>query len=153
MISLDDIDIGNLVNRIRAAMTGEITAATVPQGSEVSLTTATPANVTSINLGAGSYLVWGTVNFDMAGATSTVQELGINTTSATLPSQAGGAGIGPDGLAVNRVPTTTLTGILNDVIAPCVVTLAAPATLYLVAQAAFSAGTVKAFGTLSAMPL
>jgi hypothetical protein len=153
-ISLDDIDIGNLLNRIRAASTAQVQVATVPSGSEVTLTTtATPYNVTSLALGAGTWLVWGTVDFDMTGCTSTVQQLGINTTSATLPTQAGGGGIGADALVINRVPTTTLTGVINDAVMPVVVTLAAPGTVYLVAELTFSAGSAKAYGTLSAMPL
>jgi hypothetical protein len=117
------------------------------------LTTATSANVTSQSLTSGTYLVWGIVDFALTGATTSEFRAGISVVSATLPTQPGGAGIGPDGLSVLPLVTTLLSDVLTDQAGPTIVTLAATTTVFLVAQATFSAGTMTAFGTLSAVQL
>jgi hypothetical protein len=115
------------------------------------LTTATPANVTSKSLAAGTYLVWGVIDFALTGATTSEFRGGLSVVSATLPTQAGGSGIGPDGLAVLPLVTTLLSDVLTDNVGPTIVTLGSTTTVFLVAQASFSAGSMTAFGTLSAL--
>jgi hypothetical protein len=126
---------------------------TVAAGSAVSLTTVTTANVTSKSLTAGTYLIWGQVDFTMTGATSTVLQAGLSVTSATLPTQAGGSGVGTDPLAIFESFATTLTGTQCIDCGPTLLTIASTTTLFLVTQATFSAGTIAAYGTLNALQL
>lgn len=151
-IDNNDLDIPNLANLIRASLQSQCVTATLASGSAISLTTATTANLTSMTLPPGTYLVWATADFNLTAASTTVQEVGISLTSATLPSQAGGSGLGPDPLAINRIPLTTVTGVLNDIVAPTTLVLTATTTVYLVVQATFSAGTITAYGTMVAQP-
>lgn len=67
-----------------AGNVGELISSTVLQGSAVSLTTATPANITSISLTAGDWDVWGSIAIVPA-STVTIFEGWISTTSATVP--------------------------------------------------------------------
>jgi hypothetical protein len=115
------------------------------------LTTATPINVTSKSFTAGTYLMWGIVDFALTAATTTEFRMGLSVVSATLPTQAGGAGIGSDALAILPLVTTTLTDTLTDQAGPTIVTLGSTTTVFLVAQATFSAGTMTAYGTLTAL--
>jgi hypothetical protein len=130
-----------------------ILSSTIAAGSAVSLTTATSANVTSLSLAAGQYLIWGTVDYTLTGATQTDCRAGLSLTSATLPTQAGGSGLGPDALCVEPFATTTVTDTNTLAIGPTTLSLTTTTTLYLVAQSTFSAGTEAAYGTLFAMPL
>jgi hypothetical protein len=115
------------------------------------LTTVTPANVTSKSLTAGTYLIWGNVDFLLTAATTTEFRAGLSVVSATLPTQAGGAGVGPDPLAILPLVTTLLSDTVTDLAGPTIFTIASTTTLYLVAQATFSAGSMTAFGTLTAV--
>lgn len=133
-----------------STIVGELITATVAAGSAVSLTTATGANVTSISLTAGDWDVSCQVEFVLSGATSTLHQTGISATSATLPTQAGGSGIGTDPLATMPLPTTVLSGTLSQCVPPVRVSLAATTTIYLVAQSVFSVGTETAYGTIRA---
>lgn len=119
----------------------------------VSLSTGASANVTSIAVGAGTFLIWANVDFALAGLTATGFRVGMNTTSATLPTQPGGGGVGPDALTVLPMITTLLSAPLTYGVGPCLLTLAASATLYLVAQVNFTLGTVSAYGTLTVMEI
>jgi hypothetical protein len=132
-----------------AGRIGEFITATVatPGGA---LTTATPANVTSIALTAGDWDVWSVLDFLYTGATLTDIRGGPSPTTATLPTQAGGSGFGTDGLAIDPSNFTTITDTQTLDSGPIRVSLASPATAFLVAQATFSVGTVSAFGTISA---
>lgn len=134
-----------------AGRPGEFITATVPVGSAVALATGVAANVTSISLTAGDWDVSGVVDHNIAATTSVTQiNSGVSLTSATLASQAGGAGLGTD-------PTSTLSyaamvpgaGIVQG--APLVrISLAATTTVYLVAQDTFTLSTISAYGTLRA---
>jgi hypothetical protein len=138
---------------------GGVTLASLASGASqttvatpgVALTTATPANVTSKLLAAGTYLVWGIIDFALTGATTSEFRSGISSVSATLPTQPGGGGVGPDALAILPLVTTLLSDVFTGDVGPTIATLAAPTTIFLVAQATFSAGTMTAFGTLSAL--
>jgi hypothetical protein len=133
-----------------AGHVGEIVTATVAVGSAVSLTTATGTNVASISLTAGDWDLSGQVDFVLAGVTATLFQSGISLTTATLPSQAGGSGLGTDALVGVPLLTTVLSATYGQSIAPVRLSLAASATVYLVAQSAFSAGTNTAYGTIRA---
>src|SRR5579863_4104971 len=75
-----------------AGSVGEIIRSTIPSGSAVALTTATPANVTSVALTPGDWDVWGVVDFNPAGTTSITQLISsMSLTTATLSTQAGGS--------------------------------------------------------------
>jgi hypothetical protein len=117
------------------------------------LTTATPANVASKSLSPGTYLVWGIVDFGLTTVTGTEFRSGVSVTTATLQGQAGGSGMGPDPTSVYPVAPAITTDTLNDIAGPTVLTITVTTTIYLVAQATFSAGTVTAYGTLNALLL
>lgn len=140
----------NLHWSIIAAYTKGFVTSTVASGSAVSLTSATGANVTSISLPAGDWDISAQVDFALTGATSTSHQSGISLTSATLPTQAGGSGLGTDALAILPMPTTGLSGTLTQAIAQVRLLISATTTVYLVAQAAFSVGSESAYGTIRA---
>lgn len=121
---------------------GEIVSSLVATGSAVSLTTATPANVTSISLTAGDWDVEGNVNFNATGATITAGSAGINTTSATVPTDGSEAFAGILSTTANTVDTITLPRKR--------ISISATTTVYLVGSRTFSAGTVAAFGGITA---
>jgi hypothetical protein len=121
---------------------GEFFQSLVASGSAVSLTTTTPANVTSISLSAGDWDVEGNVNVILAAATVTLTKGGISTSSATSPA---------DGSEVYSGVLGTLVSENNGVTLPRKrISLGATTTVYLVAQCNFSAGTVTAFGQINA---
>jgi hypothetical protein len=133
-----------------AALSAGITQTTVATPGSA-LTTATPLNVTSKLLQPGTYLVWGNVDYLLTAATASEYRAGLSVVSATLPTQAGGSGVGPDPLSVLPITHTTISDTITDTVGPTILTIAVATTLYLVAQATFSAGTISAFGTLNAM--
>jgi len=125
---------------------------TVPSPG-TTLTTATVANVTSASLPAGAFLVWGQVDFGLTGATLSEVRASLSLTSATMATQPGGSGLGPDPLTVFATLLTLLTDTISIQCGPTLLSLSAPATLYLCASSAFTVGTITAFGTLSALQL
>jgi hypothetical protein len=141
---------GTTTNNSAAAGTvGEEIVSTVIVGSAVSLTTATAATVTSIALTAGDW----DVSFDamFTGDTTTLvvyTKASLSTTDNTMNNSAGF-------FAGHAVPSTQ--AIFNsgltyqtETIGPVRVSLAAPATYYLVAQGSFSVSTMSAWGMLRA---
>lgn len=66
---------------------GEYISSMVLFASSISLTTGTPANITSISLTAGDWQVWGNVDVNN-GATLSKAQGWISSTSATLPDEA-----------------------------------------------------------------
>ena len=132
----------------------------VPAASAVSLTTATPANVTSMPLSAGSYLVWGQLNATLTGATLTALVASLSLTSGALAAQNGqtsnnGVRLFPEPIAQQVTCLTTATGTSSIDVGVTLLTVppGVTATLYLVGQAAFSAGSVAAYGSLFALPI
>lgn len=122
--------------------TGEVSTSLVAVGSAVALTTATPANVTSLVLGPGNWDVEGNVNFTAVGGTQTAAQAGINTTSATLPT---------DGSEVySGLQTAVITEKDSITVPRKRIVVTSTTVVYLVAQVTFAAGTVGAFGLLSA---
>ena len=127
-------------NSANAGSVGEFVTAT---GTTVSLTSSTPANVTSISLTAGDWDVWGNCEFDAA-ATTVLQQMfvGINTVSASNPT------------APNRSVMTGITIAANSAISLIApqqrLLLSATTTVYLVADAVFTTSTATATGQLNA---
>ena len=130
----------------QSGVLGEVIESLVASGSAVALTTATPANVTSISLSAGDWDIDGHVVFAGASATTAAGDLfstGISTTSATLPTDGSEQPVG-----VPAVTTTSFkagTSLIKKTIS-----LSGAATVYLVAEATFSAGTMGAYGSIVA---
>lgn len=118
----------------------------IPSGSAVGLSSASPANVTSISLPPGNWLVYGNVAFT-AGAltTATVFSGGINTTSATLPTAPGAGAFVQLGISVGAGATEPClpTGMTS-------LSLTATTMVYLVAQATFAASTMSVYGFIGA---
>jgi len=122
------------------------TSATLASGSAVSLVTATAKNVTSISLAAGTWDVNGVVDFVLTGTTSVFGAsnyiAGISTTTNTLGGQ--------DTYHNRPFIITLLSGTMNSTTPKQRLTLATTTTVYLIAQATFSAGSVSAYGTITA---
>ena len=127
---------------IGAGIVGEKITSAVASGSAVSLTTATAANVTSISLTAGNWAVSGNINFSDATATSTGTSASINTTTATMAS---------DGTEAYSGVQVTLVSEIDSVTLPVkVINVSTTTTVYLVGKSTFSAGSVSAFGSITA---
>lgn len=120
-----------------AGTVGEVISATVAVGSAIDLTTATPANVTSISLTAGDWDVYGKVAFDCSGTTVITRIIGaISLTSATLPTA-------PEALdnSIFDLANSFTTGSAPKLSLPtCRINVSGTTTVYLVAQIDFSGG-------------
>jgi hypothetical protein len=140
--------IGTTTNNDAAAgSVGEFVSASLTFGTPVSLTTDTPANVTSIDLTAGDWDVWGNVGYT-GGATTLVQYCfaASTQTSATLPTTdfLASATYTAAGLAI-FASANILFNIQQQR-----VSLSGTTTIYLVAQAGFSVSTCSAYGNIRA---
>lgn len=125
---------------------GEYISSTVLSGAAVALTTAVTSNVTSIALTAGDWDVWGTVGYIAnAATTASIFKGGINSVSATLPVSPGNGAYFELGLAVGAGGTEPVKPVGSERIS-----LAAPATIYLVAQSTFAVNTMAAYGFIGA---
>ena len=131
-------------NNANTGSVGEFVESVVAAGSAVGLTTATPANVTSISLTAGDWDVWGNVNFiDAATTNVTVAAASVGAASATVQENSttqinwGPSGIVPE--ARIRLGTPALR-----------VSVSGTTTIYLVALGNFSVDTLTAYGSISA---
>jgi hypothetical protein len=126
-------------NNAQAGSVGEYITSSVPSG--VSLTNSTAANITSISLTAGDWDVWGSITFTGASSVTTNLLSSINTTTATSAAAP----------FVNTMALAYPTNGAYTLIAPTQrFSLAATTTVFLVANQAFSAGTVTAGGYVSA---
>lgn len=131
-------------NNAAAGSVGELISATLVEGSAVSLTTATAANITSVNLTAGDWDVSGVVAFKFAGTTSyTILTGGTNSTSAT---------IGAIGTYANNVVAANVPGAVTAIKEAPITrySLSATTTVYLIAYAAFTVSTLQAYGFIRA---
>lgn len=130
---------------------GEYKETTKAIGNAVAETTATPVNVVSLALTPGDWEVSGVVNRSLTAVTATQYAAAISPTSATVPAQAGGSGVGADSSVIQDATFgTEVTGNYVSQIHSVRVKLSASATIYLVAADIFSAGTIGLFGTLRA---
>jgi hypothetical protein len=134
---------GTTTNNDAAAGTiGEYIFSDINSGAPVPLTSPTPSNVTNIALTAGDWDVDGVVGFSTSGASSTDFKAGSHSVSATF---------GADNTWANLpLIATGLTDVVSLNIPRRRYSLAAPATVYLVAAATFSLGTVGAYGLVRA---
>lgn len=121
---------------------GQFSSSFIAVGSATSLTTATAKNVTSISLTAGDWDVSGNVNFVATTATVTAWSGGISTNTNALPT---------DGSEVPNGTVITLISENNGITLPRKrISIASTTTVYLVGKATFSAGTVTAYGGITA---
>lgn len=124
---------------------GQLIESEVLSGAAVALTTATPADITSISLSAGDWDVWATVVTAPAVGTTTANYRGwISTASATPPTSPNkGANFYSDAaLAAN--------GLVSFPVGFRRISVAAGTTVYLSTQVAFAVSTMGAFGYLGA---
>lgn len=130
---------------------GEFLTTTVASGAAVAETTATPVDVCTLALTPGDWDVSAVVDRTLTGTTATIYGAGISLTLNTLPTQAGGSGLGTDALVTQAATFgTTVTGVGSTVIPAVRVSIAANTTLHLVVGDTFSAGSVAVFGTIRA---
>lgn len=128
-----------------AGNVGQYISSSVLAGAAVPLTTVTYANVTSIALTAGDWDVRGLVaNVPDAATVTVFLDACISTTSATPPTIAAENNYSRD-VVSNAAGIST---VIN--VGPMRISLAAPTTVYLVAQADFSVNTNAAFGFIGA---
>jgi len=121
-----------------AGVVGQIVTSTV---TGVAITSGTLTNVTSISLAAGDWDVYGSVQAQTAGTTTTdYTSGGINTTSATLPAAglymvlpAGAAGL----LTGGAVPSRRIS-------------ISSTTTVYLVARISYAVSTCTVAGSITA---
>jgi hypothetical protein len=128
-----------------SGIVGEYVESKVAVGSATALTTATAKNVTSISLSQGDWDVEGIVSFSTSTATFNALTAGVSTTSATLPTDGTEGYSGVTGTLLSEKDSVTLPRKRINV-----TSAASPATIYLVGKATFSAGSVSAFGQISA---
>ena len=138
-----------------AGNVGQVINSCVPLGSAVSLTNASPANVTSIAVTAGDWDIEGDVSYSIAATTSvSAFSASISDVSATLPTAPNVTTNFPDGGGLNfvRMPATVFgassanaypTGAVRAL-------LSGNTTIYLIAFSNFTVATNKAFGCITA---
>lgn len=129
-----------------AGRIGEYLETLVAVGSSVTLTTNTAATIATLALTAGDWDVWAEMNFAPGATTSTQYfEGSISATAATRNTSVGFlACVGLGSGFVTGVNGWTLT------LPPVRVSLAAPASRYLIGYSTFSVSTNAGFGVLKA---
>jgi len=121
---------------------GQYIESNIASGSAVALTTATTASITSISLTAGDWEVWGTGAFAFTGATAGYLQCGISTSAGTFLTTRYNTQVTP----VSAIGTIT-----NSYQIPRNrFQLTGTTTIYLLHYATFTAGSVGAFGVISA---
>jgi len=128
-----------------AGFVGEFMSSNVALASAVALTTETAANVTSIVLTPGDWTVSGNVSYLLSGSVPSVIINQVTSTSAQVPNGEPNAG-GYIQIGHQVDGNTTLpAGIRRFQVASGTTT-----TVYLVAYCTFAAGSVSAYGFISA---
>lgn len=133
----DDASAGNV---------GEYISSSVASGSAVSLTSGVGATVTSINLTAGDWDVWGSICYTAnASTTGSAFNAAISATNNTLPGSPNGGAFTKITLAVSagQEMPYMVTGSMR-------VNISSTTTYYLVAQASFAVSTMAAHGFIGA---
>lgn len=121
---------------------GEVLSGKIASGSAQALQTTVATNVTSLSLSAGDWDVSGNINFTGTASTITATSGGITTTSVTVPT---------DGTEVfSGVVTTLITETDSITIPRKQINVSSTTTVYLVGKCTFSAGSVSAFGSITA---
>jgi hypothetical protein len=134
-------------NNAAAGYIGEFLSSVVLIGAAVPITTTTQTNITTLALTAGDWDVWGSLwTLPAAGTTTDTVAAAVSQTSATLPTTPaiGGANQQLRGLA------TAATQVVVIATGTTRISLAAPATIYLVGFISFAVSTMSAYGSLSA---
>lgn len=130
-------------NSAAAGSVGEYVSSTVLFGSAVSLSSDTPADVTSISLTAGDWDVWGSVAYSAGGILTSVYAW-INTASASLPTI-------PNNGAFQILSANFPSGALQVLSAGMMrISIASTTTIYLTARATISTSTASAYGFIGA---
>jgi len=129
-----------------AGNVGQLISSNVVSGSAVTMTSGTPANITSISLTAGDWDVQGACTSQPAGSTTTsVAICSISTTSATLNTVVSDS----SGFAVNNTSESAGGGV-TLVTDTARFSLSATTTVFLVSQYTFAVSTLGAYGKLRA---
>ena len=123
---------------------GEFIGSVVLVGAAIGLTTNVVANVTSLALSGGDWDVRGEVWFQVGTGAPTAMSAGISQASAAIPGDPSG------GSRTTQTWPHTVSVLQVVPLATCRVSLAAPATVYLVAVAQFPSGAVTGFGRIEA---
>jgi hypothetical protein len=136
---------------VAASDLGTLVTSSIPSGSAVSLTTATPANVTSITLSPGDWDISGVLDFNPAATTSVTNvTASVSLTSATLSGQTGGNGLGTDPTMAWNQAASVPAGVMALEVPAVRLSITKTTTVYLVAQATFTVSTMTAYGTIRA---
>lgn len=126
-----------------AGAVGEVLSCVLTSGSAVSLTTATTANVCTINtLSAGDWDCNGMVDYT-PGATTSITQLqqGLAVTSATL----GGSDTFTGEATAAQIPTALTISLTIPLVRQ---SIAVATQIWLVARASFTASTLSAYGSM-----
>lgn len=124
---------------------GEFLSSTIPGGSAISLTTVTPATVTSITLTAGDWDVWAAAAFTGAATTTVTYLMASTNTTNTI-------NIAPQKTAINfnNVAIFANPNEADLLVAQSRYSVASNTTVNLVVQASFGTSTCSAFGGIYA---
>lgn len=129
---------------ISAGNVGYSISSIISSGSAISLTTGTPADITSISLSAGNWDIWG--NFSLIGGTGTTFTFlagWINSTSATMPDSSLISSLGISGTITNSSSVSLCVPSFN-------LLLGSPTIFYLSVSADFAVSTLTACGGIYA---
>jgi hypothetical protein len=128
------------------AVAGHVGEFVSNSASGVSVTSGTSFNAITISLTEGDWDVSGVIGFIAASTTvPTNLEVGINTTSATLPT------LPPTGDNYQGINTTFATSSTNYIhVGPTRISIASTTTVYLVGNAVFTTSTMTAAGFMRA---
>lgn len=130
-----------------AGYVGEYISSTVASASAVALSTTVSANLTSISLTAGDWDVeCQAIHKFAATTTTTLMQLAISTTSATLPTATAGA----TDYDVMRQASSAPGGDTGQHVGAHRLSLSATTTVYCVANDTFATSTAAIYGTLRA---
>jgi len=133
-------------NNAAAGVVGEYVSSTVTPASLLALTSPTALDITSISLTAGDWDVAGIIGFGGISGTSVVAFVSANASSIS-------AAISPSiGIQVLMDSSTQISTVADMTAALPVYrySLAATTTIYLVARASYTTGSIGAYGTISA---
>lgn len=131
-----------------AGNVGEFVNSSVLFGSAINLSSNTPLNVTSINLTAGDWNVYGEIAFT-GNASTTIAALVGNITTTSL----GADDTLTAGVAAQSFPNSTLFSFNHAAafsLSPVRINVTTPTTVYLVAIAGFGTSTCSTYGSISA---
>lgn len=131
----------------QAPVTNTVGNSAIASGSAISLTTATNANVTSISLAAGTWLVSAICMFGGTPVVSGPQQASISTTSVTHTN------LGDNSVQAAWLTSPFAAGNCPITIPGYQLVLGGTTTVYLVASGVFSGGTMTAYGRISAVKI